>query len=124
MMQPGRKSNAANVVPLPATPSQTVLSPIGPSLSKDERVIFDHVARCHSHLKPIDAPILMLYAAAVVRAMKARRQDDGTFEKEARATLALGRSLRLTPQSTSQPITAGRRRAEASPRSYYDMEAE
>jgi hypothetical protein len=90
-------------------------------LTKEEKSYFDHVARNNRHLKPIDAPMVMLYAAAVVRAMKARRQDDEKFEKEARAALALARSLRLTPQSTMEPRTAARRRAEAAGTSYYEI---
>jgi hypothetical protein len=120
-MQPGRKSSAANIVPLPATSPRTVLTPVGLPLTKEERLYFDHVARSHHHLKPIDVPVLMLFAASIVRAMKARRQDDETFEKEARAALALARSLRLTPQSTTEPKTAARRRAEAGSTSYYEV---
>jgi hypothetical protein len=61
----------------------------------------------------------MLLACAVVRAMKARNKDQGTFEKEARTALAISRSLRLTVQSVMHPITAGRRRGQPG-LSYYD----
>src|SRR5215510_7996452 len=121
MMQPGRKSSAAHVVPLPATTSRTVLTPIGSTLTKEERVFFDFIARRNHHLKPIDVPMLMLYAASIVRTMKARHEDSETFEKEARAVLALARSLRLTPQATTEPKTAARRRAEAGSISYYEV---
>ena len=118
-MRPGRKSTA-NVLSLTTTTPRTVLIPIGPPLTTDERLFFDHVARCNHHLRPIDVPNLMLYVAAVVRSLKARSRHDETFEKEARTALAIARSLRLTPQSTTEPKTAGRRRDEA-PRSYYDI---
>jgi hypothetical protein len=81
-------------------------------LTKEERTYFDHVVRSNHHLKPIDVPMLMLYAAAIVRTMKARQRGD-EFEKEARAALAIARSLRLTPQSTVEPRRVGRLRAEA-----------
>jgi predicted nucleic acid-binding protein len=89
-------------------------------LSREERTYFDHIARANLHLKQLDAPLLMLFAASVVRAMKKRRESDETFEKEVRAALALARSLRLTPQSTTEAKTAARRRAEADSISYYD----
>jgi hypothetical protein len=57
--------------------------------------------------------MLTLFAASIVRAMKARhRQGDDVFEKEARAALAIGRALRVTPQATVEPRTAARRRLE------------
>jgi|SRR5215510_7663939 len=110
-MQRGRKS-AASVVSLAATTSRPPLIPIGSRLTEDEQLIFDHTAKTNPHLKPSDSPMLALYAASIVRAMKARRRDDETFEKESRCALAIGRSLRVTPQSTVEPRSAARARAE------------
>jgi hypothetical protein len=120
-MQPGRKSSAANVVALTSTSSRLVLSPVGLPLTKDELAYFNFIVRNNTHLKPIDVPNVMLYACAIVRALKLRNKADAGFEKEARTALALARSLRLTPQSTMQGVTAARRRAEAAPVSYYEV---
>jgi hypothetical protein len=118
MMQPGRKSAAANVVSLAVTTPRTVLTPIGHPLSKDERTIFDFIAKSNHHLKPIDTPLLMLYACAIVRSMA--RGDD--FEKVARTAMVIARSLRLTPQSHTQGMTAARRRAMDGQVSYYEAQ--
>jgi hypothetical protein len=121
-MKPGRKGSTDNVVPLTAIPSRPVLTPIGLPLTKQEREYFDFIARTNSHLKVSDTPMVMLLAASIVRAMKARarRQGDETFEKELRAALAVARSLRVTVQSTLEAKTAYRRRNEVPP-SYYDQ---
>ena len=121
-MKSGRKSSADNVVPLTATTARPVLTPIGSMLTKDERLYFDFISRTNSHLKVSDIPMVMLLAASIVRAMKARRQSDETFEKELRAALAVARSLRVTVQSTYEAKTAARRRNEA-PLSYYERMA-
>jgi len=110
-----------NIYQLPtgATQSRPALTPIGLPLTKQEREYFDFIARTNNHLKVSDTPMVMLLAASIVRAMKARRQGDDTFEKELRAALACARSLRVTVQSTLEAKTAHRRRNEA-PMSYYD----
>jgi len=118
-MKPGRKTAADNIVSLAATRSRPVLTPIGLPLTKPERTFFDFIVRNSNHLVLSDTPNVMLLACAVVRAMKARNKNDGTFEKELRAALAVARSLRLTPQSTMQGVSAFRKRGEPG-LSYYD----
>jgi hypothetical protein len=120
-MKPGRKSSAANVVSLVSTNLRTVLTPIGSPLTKEEHTIFNHIVKEHNHLTQVDVPILQLFAASIVRAMKARREGNETFERESRAALALARSLRLTQQSARDPKTVARSRHGGS-RSYYESQ--
>src|SRR5215467_2575054 len=98
--KPGRAGANSNIVSLAATTSRSPLTPVGSTLTKPEREYFDFIVRTNNHLKVSDTPMVMLLAASLVRAMKARRQGDETFEKELRAALAVARSLRLTVQST------------------------
>ena len=116
-MQPGRRSAASNVLPLNASQPRPKLTPIGP-LTKGERRVFDHTARENAHLKRADIPMLELYATAYCRAVANKRKGAQAWEREARVMMALGTKLRLTPQATTEPRTAARRRAEQA--SYYD----
>jgi len=111
-MQPGRRSAAAlSVLPLGGSRSRPKLTPIG-SLTKNERRAFDHTARQNPHLAPADIPMLELYSMAYCRAVAAKRKGPQVWEREARVVMALGTKLRLTPQATTEPRTAARRRAE------------
>jgi hypothetical protein len=106
-----RKSAASlTVVPLDVTGKRTALSPVGLQLTRDELTYFNFVARNCNHLTQLDVPNLMLYACAVVRAMKSRNRDDGEFEKQTRLALTAARSLRLTPQACMQGVSANRAR--------------
>ena len=49
---------------------------------------------------------------AYCRAVAAKRKGPQVWEREARVVMALGTKLRLTPQATTEPRTAARRRAE------------
>jgi len=114
MQQRGRLSaSALNIVPIDASRSRPKLNPIG-MLSKDERRVFDHVARENPHLKPADVPMLELYVMAHCRTVAAnKRKDAEAWEREARVTMALGTKLRITPQATQDPRRVARLRAEA-----------
>ena len=105
-----RKSAAdTEVVRLATNPR----SPITPPkfLRADERALFAALAAQNEHLKPTDASILALYSQAVMRTSKLARGDGiSDWEKSARATLALARSLRLTAQSSTHPDTLSRQR--------------
>jgi hypothetical protein len=124
---PRVSANALNVVQLDASKSRPKITPIG-SLTRNERRVFDHTVRENGHLKRADIPMLELFAIACCRTAAAKHikgvKGTQAWEREARTALALGRSLRVTPQSTTEPKTAARRRAEQAA-SYYDrMEEE
>jgi len=110
-----------NVYQLPtdATRSRQQLIPIG-SLSKAQLKIFHHVAHQNPHLKVADTPLLELFAMAYCRSIAAdKRNDAQAWDREVRIVMALGTKLRLTPASTMEPRSVGRRRNET-PQSYYD----
>jgi len=114
------RKSASNIVSLAATAPRPVLTPIGPPLSKDEKLYFDFVVRTNNHLRVCDTPMVMLFAVTMARAMQARREGCETYEKEVRAALAIARSLRLTVQAAQEPKTVGRKREAPLP-SFYEL---
>lgn len=120
-MQRGRKSSAANVISLATTGASSRLKP-PPSLSTAESSLFVELALANVHLTISDVPILAAYAQAATKVLKLGRQKDvGQWEKVVRLTMALARTLRLTPQSCIEPRTVGRRRKDATSPSYYEI---
>jgi hypothetical protein len=111
-MQRSRKSFASTIVPLDVTGSRPKLSP--PSiLSTVEQTLFTELANGNPHLAAPDAALLAGYVQALNRMhCLAKKTDIISWEKAARVAMALGRSLRLTPQSTVRPETVGRQRAD------------
>ena len=83
--------------------------------------MFADLAAHNRHLTATDAPLLAGYVQAVGKMHRlAKKSDVAEWERAARVALALGRSLRLTPQSTTDPQSIGRRRKDAPQVSYYD----
>jgi hypothetical protein len=115
MQPPGRKNRFANIRPLSATDERTALSPVI-RLSQLERSIFNLTVTRNPHLRPADVVMVTTYARAAARVLKADKfTDDALLEKRTRTMVLLGRSLRLTPQSMTDPKTAGRSRRDAQP---------
>jgi hypothetical protein len=68
-----------------------------------------------------DSPLVTLYVLSLSKAMKlSRSKDVASFEKAARLAVTLSTKLRISPQSTVDPVTSGRRKKDAAPPSYYD----
>src|SRR5262245_42022745 len=112
-MHKGRISSAAlNVIPMVVSEPRPKVNPIT-SLSGPERRLFDTTARLNPHLKQADAATLELYVMAYRRAMRARQKDSQNFERATRLLMALGRTLRITPQSTVEPRAAAKLRRDA-----------
>jgi hypothetical protein len=114
-MQPGRKSAAATVVKLAATGTASRLTP--PSfLATGERLLFAEIASANPHLTVTDASVLAIYVQATAKTAKlGKKSDVSAWEKAARLTMALARSLRLTPQSSIEPRTVGKHRRDVRP---------
>src|SRR5258705_12973905 len=112
MIQRGRKSSSAKIVALPTPPRPRLTAP--KTLTASERAIFNETAAQHSHLKPGDAMGLAAFAQASVRSFKLVKKDDTkAWEQAVRAILALARSLRLTPISSTPAESRGRQRQDA-----------
>ena len=109
-MQRGRKSLASTVVQLATTEARPRLT--APAfLTASEASMFNAWAAANPHLTASDAPMLAAFAQAASKTHKAGRQKDiSAFERAARLMMALGRTLRLTPQATTHPLTVGHRR--------------
>ena len=108
MIQRGRRSPNANIVALP-TPRSRLTAP--KTLTASERAIFNETAAQHPHLKPGDAMVLAAFVQASVRSFKLSKKDDTKgWEQATRAMLALARSLRLTPISSTRAEALGRKR--------------
>jgi hypothetical protein len=115
MARPGRRSSAANVVELTTTETRPRLTP-PPTLSKQERAIFTATAIANPHLTASDAMLLSLFVQGYTKTLTLGSQPGvADWEKAARMTATLATKLRLTPQSTQDPQTLGRRRADAKP---------
>lgn len=83
------------------------------------------LAAANRHLTVTDGPLLAVYVQAVTRTHRlGRGKDVGGWEKSARLAMALARSLRLTPQSTTDPQTIGRRRKDDPPPQLWAQELE
>jgi hypothetical protein len=82
-------------------------------LSKDERKTFDHAVAENGHLKRADAAMLAVYSIAHNRTVLAKRKSSELWDKEVRTLLAVARTLRLTVQSTQEPRSVARQRAQA-----------
>jgi hypothetical protein len=82
-------------------------------LTPEQRGIFDIVVDAHTHLVEGDGPLVTLYAISLAKAAKlAKGKDVAAFERAARVALATAVKLRCTPQSSIDPVTAGRRKAD------------
>lgn len=113
MLRPGRKSAASKVVRLAATGTRS--RPTPPScLTKAEASLFNEIALANRHLTVSDASILTSFVQATLLARRlgrSTREDDVLlWERVAKVQLALGRSLRLTVNSTTHPDKLGRAR--------------
>ncbi len=109
-MQRGRRSSAANIVPLTITTPRPKLTPPTP-LSSAEKLIFIATAAQHPHLTAGDTVLLVAFAQAAVRTFKlSKSKNTDEWEKSLRALLSVATKLRLTPQSTHDPQTLGRQR--------------
>ena len=109
MRQRGRRS--ATVVAFPGSdePRPHITPPAGPT--KAERVLFIELTTAVGHLSPVDAPLLATYVQGSLLTRQLARQPATAveWERAARTTAALGRALRLTPQSRIGPRSVGRR---------------
>jgi len=111
----GRKSAAAKLVALPTSGIRPKLTT--PScLTKAEASTFTELVRANAHLTVTDAPLLTSYVQALAMMHRlAKAKDVGEWERCGRMALALARALRLTPISTADPQTLGRRRKDQPP---------
>lgn len=109
MAQRGRKSHF-NAVSLDVTTARPRL--IAPAnLTKTEAALFAELAATNPHLKAGDKPLLAIYAQGLIKVQKlARQADTAAWEKAVRACLSMATKLRITPQSTAHPESAGRKR--------------
>ena len=116
MAQPGRKSaTEASVVRLATTGHRPKLSPPS-SLTKDERSIFNLIVSENRHLTPTDMPMVAAFAQASVKVFELAKKDDvQEWERACRIQAMYATKLRLTPQSTQDPQTLGRRRKDYQP---------
>jgi hypothetical protein len=118
MAQRGRKSSL-NVVPLAVNVGRPQLTAPA-TLTKPERRLFIEIATANLHLKVGDVPLLAMYVQGLAKVQKLAKQADvAAWEKGVRAVLSMATKLRITPQSTTHPETAARKRAQ-SPPSYYE----
>jgi hypothetical protein len=94
-------------------------------LTASEKQIFIETAAAYPHLKNGDATILAAFAQASARSFRlAKKEDTAAWEKAVRTMLALARSLRLTPISTTRAEALGRKRdRDIQPSFYEEMEA-
>jgi hypothetical protein len=118
MRQRGRKSIAANVVPLNVDGSPPRLIP--PSdLSTDERALFvELVGACDPrHFVKSDLPLLISFVQSTLlsrRAAAKMTKDAGmvkTWETATRMQATLATRLRLAPQARTDPLTIARQQA-------------
>jgi hypothetical protein len=114
MAQRGRQSAASLSVVRMAKRARPRLTPPAP-LSKGEQSVFDSLAACNEHLTPTDSCLLASYAQAVVKTLKLGKEKGAVadWERSARVMAMLARSLRLSPQSTCDPKTLARKKADA-----------
>ena len=114
-MKPGRKTRSATIHPIGATDTRMALSPVV-HLTQLERSIFTVTVTRNPHLKPADVVMLTAFAKAAARVLKPGRFDNvADIDKSTRVMVLLGRSLRLTPQSLTDPKTVARARRDALP---------
>ena len=108
MIQRGRKSVSSDVVVALPRVRPRLTPP--KFLTVSERAIFVETATQHPHLKSGDTMILAAYAQASTRSFKLSKKDDTkAWEVAVRAMLALARSLRLTPISSTRPESLARK---------------
>jgi hypothetical protein len=109
-MQRGRKSIASRLAVAARCDNPVRAEPCpGGSLNKREKQIFVLTYKDNPHLRDCDAPMVTCFAVAAARMETASKiKDVADIEKLVRATLALGRSLRITQQSRTNPKTLSR----------------
>jgi len=105
-----RESAASLAIVRPSTkPSSSRLTP-PPSLSGDERQLFATLVKENKHLRGSDLPFLVAFCQASTRVAKAARDPEVLkWERETRALVNLGRTMRLTQQSVHDPKALARR---------------
>jgi hypothetical protein len=98
------------------TGAKPKLSPTEP-LSASQQATFRAVLAHNPHLNSADMPLLTLYVLSLSKAARlAKGKDDVlSFERASRLALTVGTKLRITPQSTRDPQTLGRRRKDTRP---------
>jgi hypothetical protein len=110
MAKPGRANQYDKILPIDSTRAGSRLIPPA-FLKSDERSMFMALAAQDRHLTRTDEPLLATYVQAIGKTSRlAQHKDVGPWERAARVLIALARSLRLTPQSTTDPQAIGRRR--------------
>jgi hypothetical protein len=73
-------------------------------LRGEAKALFTQLSAMNPHLNESHAPLLGLYATALVKTTDLEPLDDPRlYERITRTTIALARALRLTPQSSTRP---------------------
>ena len=118
-MQRGRKSSSSNVIQIHRTSPRSIIT-VPSSLDKSERALFNEIVSTHGHLAAGDAPLIVAFVEARLKAAKlAKGKDVQSWERASRMALAIARSLRITPQAKVHPEAAGRKQPHGQV-SYYD----
>jgi hypothetical protein len=109
-MQRGRKSIASRLAIAARSHNLVTARPVPDgSLNKREKQIFVLTYKDNPHLRDCDSPLVTCFAVAAARMEGASKiKDVADIERLVRATLALGRSLRITQQSRTDPKTLSR----------------
>jgi hypothetical protein len=101
-MKPGRKSAAEvemTAFKLATSPHQPAPTP-PEILSPEERALFNQLRAANPHITESDVPMLAAYVQAISMTHRLGRGDDVlNWERAARAMMALGTKLKLTPQA-------------------------
>ena len=113
MLQRGRRSTASLVaLPVSVDGSPRRLEPPA-DLRADEKTLFLQLinAATPHHFVETDKPLLISFCQATLLARGTANKPTkiATWEKAVRAQMALARSLRLTPQSRTDPKTLARK---------------
>jgi hypothetical protein len=112
MAQHGRKSAASlEITSLRLASGKP--KPVPPStLTPQEKATFCQVLARNPHLDA-DDPLVALYVLTLTKASKlSRGKHVGDFEKAARLAVTIATKLRITAQSSYNPISVGRAKAD------------
>jgi hypothetical protein len=83
------------------------------TLSAEEKKLFAQIAADNPHLMVSDAPLVTQYVLILTRVKELSRDKDvRAWDKAVRLALQTGTKLRILPQSTVDPVTSGRRKAD------------
>jgi hypothetical protein len=119
-MKPGRQNIEDKVITLVPNESRPRLSPCR-RLTKAEQQVFNLACAENRHLRAIDTPLLTTFAIATAKTYTKLKVED--FDKLVRLSLAIARSLRLTQQSRTNPLTLSRAQQRGD-RSYYERQSD